>query len=131
MSGSVCSRPALNTALSHARRQLAEQIATVHFGRISNLKVLGGQPAFDRDTVVIRTLKIGGRNEPWGALRSPRHNGAAVATTASFKHGDALAELFRHLDELGDGTVVRLEVAHGRPLFLDVESHVQSPAGSR
>jgi hypothetical protein len=107
---------------------LADQVAAVHFGRICNLKVVGGEPVFDRDTVVTRTLKIGGRNEPWGPMRSPRRN--AAPAPATLRHADALAELFRHLDELGDGTVARLEIAHGRPLFLEVEAAVTPPAAA-
>jgi hypothetical protein len=94
--------------LSPARRRLARLIESCHFGRVCDLLVRGGEPLFDPPPRVVRTLRIGGgSNRPRQAVPD----------------GDlarSLQELFDHLDRLADGVVERIEVAHGRPLYLEV-----------
>ena len=97
------------SSLSPARSDLIARMGALGFGRFANLQVRGGDPVFDRNTVVVRTLKMGGRNEP----------------REEVGHGDfplkgAVVELFEHLDRLGDGVIARLEVAHGLPLVVEV-----------
>jgi hypothetical protein len=83
----------------------------VGFGRIENLAVRGGLPSFDAAPLVIRTVKVGGT----GGNRPPRHRREAAMLRC------ATTELLDHLRRLGDGTVRRVEVAHGKPLFFEVE----------
>lgn len=52
------------TELSPERRQLIERMQTVNFGRIHQLQVRGGEPAFTPMTRVERQIKFGGENRP-------------------------------------------------------------------
>jgi hypothetical protein len=84
----------------------------VGFGRIENLAVRGGLPSFDAAPLVIRTVKVGGT----GGNRPPRPRRREVEMLRC-----ATTELLDHLRRVGAGTVRRIEVAHGKPLFFEVE----------
>lgn len=94
-------------ALSPARRRLLELMQSIHFGRVENLVVRGGEPSFDPPPRVVREVKFGGDNGPRPEL-----------ATGDFKLKAQVVELFRELDRLGDGTALVLEVKHGLPFRL-------------
>jgi len=96
--------------LSPARQKLIDLLGAVHFGRIINLKVTAGEPVFDPAPTVVRTLKIAGKNGP-----------RAEAAHPDFALRNAMLELLAHLDDLRDGVVNRIEIAHGLPLLLEVQ----------
>jgi hypothetical protein len=95
--------------LSPARRRLVEMLQRLNFGRIEGLLVRAGEPLFDPPPRQVREVKFGGEN---GARPE--------AAAADFALKAQVAELFRHLDELGDGTVEALSVKHGLPFAMQV-----------
>ena len=96
--------------LSPAHRWLMEVIQNLHFGRLERLTVRSGAPAFEPATRVVRTLKIGGRNDP-----------RPQVSAADFVLKKEFVELFEQLMALGDATVARIDVAHGLPFVVEVE----------
>lgn len=100
-------------ALSAPRRRLLELLAGLNFGRVENLSVRGGDPAFDPPPRIVREVKFGGDNGP-----RPERD------AADFLLKVQAVELFRHLDRLGDGTVQSIEVKHGLPFRMLVADAV-------
>lgn len=99
----------LKSALPDPRRHLLELMQNVNFGRIENLPVRGGQPVLDPPPRIVREIKIGGDNGPRAELGAN-----------NFVLKAQVVEFFEHLDRLGDGTVVMLEIKHGLPFRLMV-----------
>ena len=100
------------SALSGARRRLLETMQRLNFGRIENLAVHAGEPAFDPAPRIVQEIKIGGENGPRPEL-----------THDDFILKNQVAELFTHLSHLNDGSV-DIEVKHGLPFRLVVEQQV-------
>jgi hypothetical protein len=100
--------------LSEARRRLARLIQTTHFGRICDLHVRGGEPAFDPPPLIIRTVKLAGRPEP-----RPR-----TATPGGGFLPHEVVDLLEHLALAGDAVIQRLEIAHGLPLFFEIREPI-------
>jgi hypothetical protein len=96
--------------LSGPQQRLVELISKVNFGRIESLHVRAGQPQFDSPPRVIRTLKVGARNED-----------RPEAAAKDFVLKAAVIELLDHLRRAGDGVIERIEVAHGLPFLLEIE----------
>ena len=101
--------------LSPSRQRLVALLGRVHFGRIEGLAVMNGEPMFDPAPRVTRTLKMNGVNHPRPASLAP-----------DFALRREVIELFEHLDQLGDGVVERIEIAHGMPLLAEVREPVSS-----
>jgi hypothetical protein len=98
------------SSLSPARRRLIELMQSINFGRIENLTVSAGEPAFDPPPRVVREIKIGGDNGP-----------RAERNASNFLLKEQVVELFQYLDHLRDGTIEVLEIKHGLPFRLLVE----------
>lgn len=98
------------SALSGARRRLLETMQRLNFGRIENLAVHAGEPAFDPAPKIVQDIKIGGENGPRPELARD-----------DFALKSQVAELFDHLNRVGDGTVAVIEVKHGLPFRLVIE----------
>ena len=98
------------SALSAQQRRLLETMQRLNFGRIENLPVRAGEPAFDPAPRIIQEIKIGGENGPRAELARD-----------DFALKNQFSELFDHLGRLGDGSVAMIEVKHGLPFRLVVE----------
>ncbi len=101
------SRPISKSDLPEANSRLVELMQQLNFGRIEGLPVRGGRPVLDPPPRIIREIKIGGDNGP-----RPEALGYDFALKAQH------VELFAHLADLGECTVVVLEVKHGLPFRL-------------
>lgn len=100
--------------ISPARRRLLALIVATRYGRVEDLHVRGGQPQFVPGPRVTRTVKIAGHRAPDAPPPAPH-----CALRREW------LELFAELDTLGDGIIRRIEVANGRPLFLEVvDQHI-------
>jgi hypothetical protein len=96
--------------LSPGRRRLVDLIRSVHFGRVENLPVRAGEPVFDGSPRVVHTLKVSGAShERRAAEREER-----LATAA-------ISELLDQIGRASDGLIRRIEIAHGVPLFAELE----------
>ncbi|MDB5308815.1 MAG: hypothetical protein JWO38_3017 [Gemmataceae bacterium] len=96
-------------SLSPARRQLVELFQRLNFGRIEDLTVQSGEPVLDPMPRVVREHKFGGEN-------GPRPEARLGDFTLKAQHLD----LFRLLDDLGDGSITVLTVKHGLPFHAEV-----------
>ncbi len=97
--------------LSGARRRLVELMQDIYFGRIERLVVRGGEPVFDPSPRVVREIKIGGDN----ALDSERCG-------TDFLLKSQVRQFFLELLRVGDGVIERIEVKHGLPFRVIVET---------
>ena len=99
------------SALSPARQKLVRLIQHINFGKLVNLHVRGGEPVFHPPPKVTRDI----------AFRAGADNGPHpdVYLRDSILRAQHL-ELFRQLDQLGDGLVEQISVADGLPARMTV-----------
>jgi hypothetical protein len=82
----------------------------LNFGRIQNLVVRDGEPVFDPAPKVIQKVKIGGENGPRPEL-----------SCEDFLLKKQTVELLEAIADLGDGTVLIIDVKHGLPFAVEIE----------
>ena len=98
---------------SLARQRLVMLAQKQLFGTIHDLPFRNREPVFDPPPKVIRRVKLGG------------HNTARLqAAAADFALKQEWVEFFNHLDSCENGNVLVIEVAHGLPLFFEIEQPV-------
>jgi hypothetical protein len=98
------------SSLSDSRRRLVELMQRLNFGRIQNLVVRDGEPVFDPAPKVIQKVKIGGENGPRPEL-----------SCEDFLLKKQTVELLDAIADLGDGTVLIIDVKHGLPFAVEIE----------
>jgi hypothetical protein len=98
------------TGLSGPRLKLVELMQRLNFGRIEGLMVRNSEPTLDQAPRIVRDIKIGSENGPRPELARD-----------DFALKSQVEELFDHLSELGDGSVLMIEVKHGLPFRLVIE----------
>lgn len=102
--------PVKKTNLSAGRRRLVDMMQEVNFGRIHQLQVRDGEPAFTPMTRVERQIKFGGDNQ----LRPE-------AALDDFELKRNVVELFESFERLGNGIIKQLEIKGGLPFGMTVE----------
>lgn len=102
--------PVKKTDLSAGRRRLVDMMQEVNFGRIHQLQVRDGEPAFTPMTRVERQIKFGGENQP-----------RPEATLDDFELKRNVVELFESFERLGNGIIKQLEIKGGLPFGMTVE----------
>ncbi len=100
------------SALSRQRQRLVNLMREVGFGTIEGLIVLAGEPVLRPAPRIIREVKLGGESA------CPSMNADDFALKAQ------VIALFAQFDEMGDGRIERLEVKHGLPFRMVIESGV-------
>lgn len=80
------------------------------FGRYENVLVRDGHPCLTPRPRRIREIKPGGEN----AARSEGH-------LEDFLLKEQVIDFFRHLRDIGNGTILILEVKHGLPFRMQIE----------
>ena len=98
------------SSLSPARKRLVEMMQRLNFGQIEDLEIRRGEPQFSPSPRVVQDIKLGGENGP-----------RPEAQAENFFLKSQVIELFQHLDRVGDGTVVCLDVKHGLPFKVAIE----------
>jgi hypothetical protein len=91
--------------LTNEEQILVETMRKHQFGRIENLPVRDGQPVIE-DLKVVRVSKLGGDN-------------AVNVPVADFELKRAVCELLSEIEQLNNGTVVKLEFRQGLPFLLE------------
>jgi hypothetical protein len=115
--------PATKSSLTERQKVLVELMQQINFGRIEALLVRDGEPNFNPAPRVVRKLKIGGENSPRPEIGS-----------ADFLLKGQVVELLEAVRELGEGTVLAIDVKHGLPFAVEIEvpsSIGQSRGGTR
>jgi hypothetical protein len=98
------------SSLSDSHRRLVELMQRLNFGRIQNLVVRDGEPVFDPAPKVIQKVKIGGENGPRPEL-----------SCGDFLLKKQTVELLEAISDLGEGTVLIIDVKHGLPFAVEIE----------
>ena len=98
------------SSLSDSPRRLVELMQRLNFGRIEDLIVRNGEPVFDPAPKVIRKVKIGGENGPRPEL-----------ICEDFLLKKQTIELLEAISNLGEGTVLIIDVKHGLPFAVEIE----------
>ena len=96
-------------SLSPARRQLVSRFQQWNFARFEGLVVCNGEPVLDPPPRVVREHKFGGENGPRPESR-----------LEDFALKPQIIDLFRLLDELGDGVITLITVKHGLPFSAEI-----------
>ena len=91
-------------------RAFLDDMQRLNFGRYENILVCGGQPCLTPKPRRIREIKPGGENaaRPEGQLDD-------------FLLKDQVIDFFRHLQAMGNGTILVLEVKHELPFRMQIE----------
>jgi len=98
-------------SLSPARLRLLELMQRVNFGRIEKLRVREGEPVFDPAPRVVRQLRMDGENGP--RRESSLRDFTLKKETVTF---------CRYLDEIGTGSICCIQIKHGLPFNMEVDS---------
>ena len=108
--------------LSPARQALVRLCQAINHGSIEDLEVRHSEPVFDPWPLTIRDVKLCADEDPRPELDLP-----------NFVVSAEIIRLIRLLDEMGCGTIRRIEVHAGLPRRMLVESQATgaSKAGLR
>ncbi|MCG3180467.1 MAG: hypothetical protein BIFFINMI_02828 [Phycisphaerae bacterium] len=101
-------------SLSPSFQRLIELMQRIGFGQILGLAVRNGEPDLVRGVRVVRTVKLAVDGEP----QPQRGHNFAV-------RGEVV-RLIQFLNQMGNGTVRRIEVRHGLPILLDIDETFQA-----
>ncbi|HYK91478.1 MAG TPA: hypothetical protein VE398_22095 [Acidobacteriota bacterium] len=96
--------------LSRPRQRLIEIMQRLNWGRIEQLVVRDGEPVLNARTRIIRNVRLGGREAARPELGKD-----------DFLLKAPVIELFEHLDRLGNGRVMKIEIRSGLPADLVFE----------
>jgi hypothetical protein len=96
-------QPRTKSSLSHRRRKLLEIMQNLNYGRIEDLSIERGEPVFDGAST-FKEIKLGSENYPRPELHQ-----------SDFVLRNEVLELFRYLDELGNGRIPLIQVRSGLP----------------
>ncbi|MBL8822442.1 MAG: hypothetical protein JNJ77_07640 [Planctomycetia bacterium] len=97
--------------LSKSQQRLLQVFQELNFGKIQQLHVKAGEPLLTPSPRILKDLKIPGAND----ARVESH-------LKDFELKREHLEFFHHLHALGDGVLELIEVRHGLPVRLLIES---------
>lgn len=96
--------------LSTPRQRLVRLLQLLGFGCVEELRIVGGQPVLDPCPKTIRGRKPHGQN-------TPRPQAAAT----EFVLKGEWSMLFDDIDAIGNGSIRRIDVMHGLPVYYEFE----------
>ena len=112
------------SSLSEPQRRLVELMQRLNFGRVTQLMVRCGEPAFEPAPIVIQKVKIGGENGP-----------RPEVSCDDFLLKRQTIELLEAIGELGEGKVLVIDVKYGLPFSVEIQLGAPAegvqPRGSR
>ena len=108
-------RPITKSSLSLPFRRLIELQQSICFGRITNLRVRGGEPVFDPPPHVIRSRKMGSPDNHRDELHLD-----------DFWLKQPVIDLVETIQEIGDGEILSITVLHGLPHVVETSHALQS-----
>lgn len=97
--------------LTPSCRRLVELMQEVHYGEIRGLCVREGRPTFVPRPRIIRMEKLDAEEDP----RPP-------APAEDYVLKKQVQRLLEHLQRVRDGMIRRIQVKHGLPFSLEVET---------
>jgi hypothetical protein len=96
--------------LSDANRRLVELLSDIHFGRILELRFVGGEPVYDPPPRYQRDYRLSGAYEP-----------PPSKPQGDFQLRQPVVRLLAAIAACGSGRIVNLEVRHGMPITMTEE----------
>ena len=105
------SRPLRLSDLSPARQALVRLCQAINYGSIEDLEIRHSEPVFDPWPLTVRDVKLSGEEDPRPEL-----------SLDEFVVSDEIVRLMRLPNEIGCGTIRRIEVHAGLPRRMLVES---------
>ncbi|MBU1701016.1 MAG: hypothetical protein KJ970_13920 [Candidatus Eisenbacteria bacterium] len=102
------------STISANRQWLVETMQLLNYGSIHGLLVVDGEPFSDPPPRIVRELKIPGDNDP-----------RPECQLTDFELQTEVIQFFSELDRLGTGTIERIEVRHGKPFRVFIESPIR------
>ncbi len=103
---------AARSTLSPARQKLVDLMGEIGFGTLEGLIVLAGEPVLRPAPRIIREVKLAGEST------------CPSSAAADFALKAQVVALFAQFDQIGDGRIERLEIKHGLPFRIVIESSV-------
>lgn len=100
--------------------RLIEIMQVLNFGRIENLQVRNGHPAFEPPPHITQKLKMGGDNAP-----------RPEAGYTDFRLKDGVVDLLQIIEHLSDGEIRSIEVRCGLPVSVEIEWPLGAPPSPR
>ncbi len=104
-------QPVSKSSLSARHIRLIELCHERPFCRVERLQVQDGEPLFTPATTIIQKFRMGGDNSP-----------RAESALPDFWLKRQMIELLDIMRELGNGEIRSIEVAHGLPMLVEIES---------
>lgn len=107
-------QPVRFSQLSAPRQALVRLLQSVNFGYVEGLDVRRGEPVFNPTPMVFVEVKLDASNGPRPEVES-----------ADFELRSEVIRLVEQFDELGDGSVERIDIRHGVPRRVVIERPIQ------
>lgn len=105
------SRQLINKSdLCESERQFVELLQDLYFGRIEELHVLDGKPAFDPAPRIVATLKMQAETRVRDESR-----------LRDFSLKQSVVLLLLLMRQMGDGKILIIQVRHGLPVTVEIE----------
>lgn len=98
------------SCLTPSQQKLLAEMQRINFGRIEDLVVFRGEPAFDLPPRIVREVKFGSENGTRPEIAKD-----------DFALKAQVRELFAQLEALGEGVISTIEIKHGLPFRMIVE----------
>jgi hypothetical protein len=93
-------------------RQFVAALQRLGFGQVEGIKIRDGALALEPSPTVVKVLKFGAsENQP------PNH-------PADFELKKSMVEFFEYIRGVDDGEIRRLEIRHGLPFSMEIESRI-------
>lgn len=102
------------TQLSAPRQALVRILQSINFGYMEGLEVRRGEPVFNPAPMVFVEVKLDAANAPRQEMES-----------ADFELRSEVVRLAEQFDELGDGSIERIDIRHGVPRRVVIERPIQ------
>ena len=100
--------------LSPLRQVLVRLLQSINFGHVDGLEVRGGEPVFSPAPMVFVEIKLDFAADPRPEI-----------DLTDFELRDEVIRLMDQLDQLGDGSIERIDVRHGVPRRVLIERPIQ------
>ena len=98
------------SSLSQPKARLVEWMQRITFGRIEGLVIRNGEPVFDPPPRIVREVKFCAENGP-----------RPETAKSDFILKGEVRELFAHIEALGNGVILCIDVKHGLPFKMTIE----------
>jgi len=101
-------------SISEAQKRLLQLMHEVHYGKIEDLVISGGEPVLGLNVKVLRDVKLSGE-----CSRKP------ILADRDYLDKPQVVEMLRQFRRLGDGVVQLVEIHDGLPFRIHIVEMVR------